>query len=888
MSLIALLEGRAGSTGRCLALAALVISLASCGGGENGSGKPPPPLTYSATSGVAQKGPLIKGSTVTAQELDAKLSPTGKQYTYQTTSDLGTFSPTSAFGSQYIGLIATGYYFDEVADALSTGTITLNGYSDLTAAPVLNVNLLTTLAYQRIQHLVAQSNMSFGDATSQAEREVLAALNIPPGTYEGFGTLDLAGGTDSDHLLATISSIFIYGNSAAALSQLIANFQSDIAAHGVITEPATKAALVGASKSVDPVAVAANLSQAYSSVGVSFAPTDISDWIDRDGDGVIGKFKFQVPDASPSSSFTLPAFVANQLSGTSVSVMGGALAVNGTPANGSVEIHSGDAIAISPSPGTFPNGVLDVYLVTGTTRLARVSFVATLLSIAITPAGPVIASGIKQQFAATGTFSDGSTSDLSTLVSWTSETPAVASVNASGLASSFSAGSTLVTATSGSVSGSTTLTVTSAALQSLAITPNPARAGVGFARQLTVTGTYSDATTANLTNVATWSSDTPSVATVGPTTGVVTGVSLGSATITAAYGPISTTAPLNILSGVWYPGGEMVAPRVGHTVTLLPNGKLLAAGGLSNGQFSASSELYDPATGKWTATGSLGTARSGHAAALLPNGKVLVAGGGSVSPLYTASSELYDPATGSWASTGSLAAAGAIFTATLLQNGKVLLTGGTDGTNAFAASQLYDPATGKWTATGSLATARAYHTATLLQNGRVLVTGGTTTFLEPIASSELYDPVAGTWSTTGTLSTARDSHTATLLQNGKVLVTGGGNNNAIVMVASSELYDPVAGTWSSTGDLATARLYHSAVLLNDGKVVVAGGMAPNNTQYFPGCELYDPGAGTFSPTGNLELARYMHTATLLPNGAVLVVGGYVDPQGDQAESELYW
>src|SRR5215469_15762620 len=109
-----------------------LLCVTACGGG--GGSAPPPTQTYTANTGVAQKGPLIKGSTVTAQELSSNLSPTGKQYTYQIASDLGTFFPTSTFGSQYIGLNATGYYFDEVASALSTGTITLNGYSDLTAA----------------------------------------------------------------------------------------------------------------------------------------------------------------------------------------------------------------------------------------------------------------------------------------------------------------------------------------------------------------------------------------------------------------------------------------------------------------------------------------------------------------------------------------------------------------------------------------------------------------------------------------------------------------------------------------------------------------------------------------------------------------------------------
>src|ERR1035441_6007815 len=181
------------------------LLLAGCGatgatgatGGSGGSAGSPPatPATYTAASGVAQKGPLINGSTITAQELDTKLSPTGKQYSYQITSDLGTFSPTSTFGSQYIGLSATGYYFDEVRNAVSTGPITLDGYSDLAAETVLNVNLLTTLAYRRIQNLVTTHNLSFTAARTQAENEVLTAFKIPPGSYGSFSALNLSGGS---------------------------------------------------------------------------------------------------------------------------------------------------------------------------------------------------------------------------------------------------------------------------------------------------------------------------------------------------------------------------------------------------------------------------------------------------------------------------------------------------------------------------------------------------------------------------------------------------------------------------------------------------------------------------------------------------------------------
>ena len=80
-------------------------------------------------------------------------------------------------------------------------------------------------------------------------------------------------------------------------------------------------------------------------------------------------------------------------------------------------------------------------------------------------------------------------------------------------------------------------------------------------------------------------------------------------------------------SGTWTATGNLNTARREHTATLLPNGKVLVAGGYNNGSYLASAELYDPASGTWTATGSLNTARFEHTATLLPNGKVLVAGG---------------------------------------------------------------------------------------------------------------------------------------------------------------------------------------------------------------------------------------------------------------------
>ena len=90
--------------------------------------------------------------------------------------------------------------------------------------------------------------------------------------------------------------------------------------------------------------------------------------------------------------------------------------------------------------------------------------------------------------------------------------------------------------------------------------------------------------------------------------------------------------------------GSLMTGRYSHTVTLLSNGNLLAAGGYnSSSGHLASAELYDLATGTWTVTGSLTTGRDLHTATLLPNGKVLIAGGNDHTFTPLASAELLRP-----------------------------------------------------------------------------------------------------------------------------------------------------------------------------------------------------------------------------------------------------
>lgn len=173
---------------------------------------------------------------------------------------------------------------------------------------------------------------------------------------------------------------------------------------------------------------------------------------------------------------------------------------------------------------------------------------AILASIQVTPTNPSIAKGLTQQMVATGTFTDGTTQNLTAMATWTSGTTTVATVNSSGLVTAVNPGTSTITATVMGISGNTTATVTAAALQSIAITPPTPSVAKGLTIQLTATGTYTDGSTADLSDTATWSSSNTAVASTNGR--VITGVTTGNATITATVGSISGTAALTVTAAV--------------------------------------------------------------------------------------------------------------------------------------------------------------------------------------------------------------------------------------------------------------------------------------------------------------------------------------------------
>jgi len=172
---------------------------------------------------------------------------------------------------------------------------------------------------------------------------------------------------------------------------------------------------------------------------------------------------------------------------------------------------------------------------------------AQLLSIALTPATPSIGIGATQQFIVNGSYSDGSSRNVGALASYVSATPAVATIDAaSGLAKGVSTGTALITASLGTLSASTTLTVMPVTLSALAITPANPTLRTGATQQLTVTATYSDGSTVDVTHGSTYSSATPAMVGVGAATGLSTGIASGSSIVSASFGGQSASTTVTV------------------------------------------------------------------------------------------------------------------------------------------------------------------------------------------------------------------------------------------------------------------------------------------------------------------------------------------------------
>lgn len=351
----------------------LLALLTACGGGGGSSGGGEPPAenpTYSL-SGRAQKGPFAIGSQISADELNANLTSTGKSYKTQTSDSLGNFSFSPPLGTKLVSIQANGYYVDEITGRLSTSVINLQATVDLSVMPTPTVNVLTSLQSTRLKTLMTQG-ASYSTAYSQSQNEVLTAFGVDASKVTGLTTLDamrIDGSKDADAVLLAVSATLGQmatdaskangTNQAAELSNLVNTIASQIGSGGTITAPALVAARKLAQTEINLSSVRSNLETYYASQSVTLVAPKFEEWVDASGSGrlpqrrapVTGLVFADVTGTEPASVVTSNAItVAGLGAGVSAAVAVDAdtsLIKNNTVLDGKRTIvQDGDTLAL--------------------------------------------------------------------------------------------------------------------------------------------------------------------------------------------------------------------------------------------------------------------------------------------------------------------------------------------------------------------------------------------------------------------------------------------------------------------------------------------------------------------------------------------------------------
>lgn len=253
-------------------LGLLIGLLVSCEKDENQS------KSYSIT-GKAQKGPFVKGTNITLNELNSNLGQTGKSFTTTITSDDGSFNLSNIdLNSDLVLLTANGFYFSEIYGELSGSTLSLQALTDLSGKESVNINVLTHLIKGRVENLVAEG-MNFREANEQAKSEFITFLGVNESVENDFDNLDISENENYNAMLLSFSVILqrytIVWNEkpvlTAELTELLSDLSTDFAANGLIDNNALIDTLLFNVSQLNLICIRKNLENKYSNLGQTVA-----------------------------------------------------------------------------------------------------------------------------------------------------------------------------------------------------------------------------------------------------------------------------------------------------------------------------------------------------------------------------------------------------------------------------------------------------------------------------------------------------------------------------------------------------------------------------------------------------------------------------------------
>lgn len=286
-----------------MALSLVILGLSSCsendepnGGNETISGK------Y-ALAGKVEKGPFVRGSSISVQPLNANLTSTGSVFNGEISDDAGNFDLGKVeLASQYVRLSTDGYYFNEVNGNLSQGTLHLVAYADLTDRTTVNVNILTHLKSARVQKLVT-SGKSFAEADQQAQKELLTQFALQDLANKAVETFSITSNTREAAALIAVSSLVLANRSEAEITQYLSVLSQDLADDGSFTEAnKTKINEDQAYIASKLDEISHNIESRYEDLGQTITVPNLMSVFDWDGDGIAGNENLDNPQVTLSQS----------------------------------------------------------------------------------------------------------------------------------------------------------------------------------------------------------------------------------------------------------------------------------------------------------------------------------------------------------------------------------------------------------------------------------------------------------------------------------------------------------------------------------------------------------------------------------------------------------
>lgn len=359
-----------------------------------------------------------------------------------------------------------------------------------------------------------------------------------------------------------------------------------------------------------------------------------------------------------------------------------------------------------------------------------------------------------------------------------------------------------------------------------------------------------------------------------------------------------------VLQLSWKLGADMNYNRKGHTVTNLPDGKILVVGGYDqNLNPIYECELYDVASNSWSIVGSIAIPRMFHLS-VLSNGKVMIVGGAQpiisgnqVDPPYQSinSCELYDVVTQTWSTTSSMNHRRTQHALAILPSGKVLTVGGIGGNTqndlSLNSIEIFDPNTSSWTLSSLTMSETKAEPNIILATNNIFILGGVINRVwgydgDSISNViEKFDYTANP-NTISTMTTMPQKlvYSSISEYNGNIIISGGITENTIV---TNQIYKyNVAGnSWTSIGQMLKSRYLHNYILFNN-KLFLVGGITDND-KITDSCEFFDLITNQNESASNLQIPVYDKIMVLLTNDKVLLVGGYIDIFETIKKTQIY-